>query len=74
MTPAKSLLATERKVWTDQVGGTLAGVMEGGGGRIDLTRAGDATATLEVRLSTRCPAAGRGDLQALATHVGCPGR
>ena len=49
LTPAdvKSLLGNnaERQVWLDLPGGTLAGVMERGGGRIDLARAGIATTT-----------------------------
>ena len=51
LTPAdvKSLLGNnaERDVWTDVVDGTLAGVMERGGGRIDLARASAATVTFD---------------------------
>jgi minor extracellular serine protease Vpr len=51
LTPAdvKSLLGNnaERNVWADVVGGTLAGVMDRGGGRIDLARASAATATFD---------------------------
>jgi minor extracellular serine protease Vpr len=51
LTPAdvKSLLGNnaERQVWADVVGGTLAGVMDRGGGRIDLARASAATATFD---------------------------
>lgn len=51
LTPAdvKSLLGNnaERAVWSDVVGGTLAGVMERGGGRIDLARAAAATVTFD---------------------------
>jgi minor extracellular serine protease Vpr len=45
----KSLLGNnaERQVWADVVGGTLAGVMDRGGGRIDLARASAATATFD---------------------------
>jgi minor extracellular serine protease Vpr len=45
----KSLLGNnaERNVWADVVGGTLAGVMDRGGGRIDLARASAATATFD---------------------------
>jgi minor extracellular serine protease Vpr len=37
----------ERTVWSDVVGGRLAGVMERGGGRIDLARAAAATVTFD---------------------------
>lgn len=51
LTPAdvKSLLGNnaERQVWADEVGGTLAGVLARGGGRIDLARASEATATFD---------------------------
>ncbi len=51
LTPAdvKSLLGNnaERTVWADVVGGTLAGVMDRGGGRIDLARASAATTTFD---------------------------
>ena len=51
LTPAdvKSLLGNnaEREVWADVVGGTLAGLMDRGGGRIDLARAGTATTTFD---------------------------
>ena len=51
LTPAdvKSLLGNnaEREVWADVVGGTLAGLMDRGGGRIDLARAGAATTTFD---------------------------
>jgi minor extracellular serine protease Vpr len=45
----KSLLGNnaERDVWADVVGGTLAGVMDRGGGRIDLVRAFDAETTFD---------------------------
>jgi minor extracellular serine protease Vpr len=45
----KSLLGNnaERQVWADVVGGTLAKVMDRGGGRIDLARASAATATFD---------------------------
>ncbi|WP_109474326.1 S8 family serine peptidase [Ornithinimicrobium cavernae] len=45
----KSLLGNnaERQVWADEVGGTLASVMERGGGRIDLERASAATTTFD---------------------------
>lgn len=45
----KSLLGNnaEREVWADFVGGTLATVMDRGGGRIDLARAVAATATFD---------------------------
>lgn len=51
LTPAdvKSLLGNnaERDVWADVVGGELAGVMDRGGGRIDLVRAFAAETTFE---------------------------
>ena len=51
LTPSdvKSLLGNnaERTVWADFVGGTLAGVMDRGGGRIDLARASAATTTFD---------------------------
>ncbi len=51
LTPAdvKSKLGNnaERTVWADFVGGTLASVMERGGGRIDLARASAATTTFD---------------------------
>lgn len=45
----KSLLGNnaERNVWATAVGGALAGVMDRGGGRIDLARASAATATFD---------------------------
>lgn len=45
----KSLLGNnaERDVWATVVGGALAGVMDRGGGRIDLERASAATATFD---------------------------
>ncbi len=51
LTPAdvKSLLGNnaERNVWADFVDGTLAGLMDRGGGRIDLARASAATVTFD---------------------------
>lgn len=51
LTPAdvKSLLGNnaERTVWAGAVGGALAGVMDRGGGRIDLVRASAATTTFD---------------------------
>lgn len=51
LTPAdvKSKLGNnaERTVWADEVDGELAGVLERGGGRIDLVRASAATATFD---------------------------
>ncbi|MBC7291618.1 MAG: S8 family serine peptidase, partial [Actinotalea sp.] len=48
-TDVKSVLGNtaERTVWSNLVGGRLAGVMERGGGRIDLARAAGATVTFD---------------------------